>query len=95
MSLVFCVGVVPVELSFWDDLDFCEPLPTLEPNMATDVVFLVAKPKISDRCACNLYLIVIPSFLVFWRFLCTLPAVSSAYMTLVMGTYVLTSRHSL
>ena len=41
MSLVFCVGVVPVELSFWDDLDFCDPLPTLEPDMATDVIFLV------------------------------------------------------
>ncbi len=44
LSLVFCVGAVPLELSFWDDLDFCEPLPTLEADMATDVVFLVSKP---------------------------------------------------
>ena len=43
LSLVFCVGAVPLELSFWDDLDFCDPLPTLEPDMATDLFFLVSR----------------------------------------------------
>jgi hypothetical protein len=48
MSLVFCVGVVPVELSFWDDLDFCDPLPTLEADMATDLIFMVSRSEESD-----------------------------------------------
>jgi hypothetical protein len=54
MSLVFCVGAVPVELSFWDDLDFCEPLPTLEADMATDVFFLVLRPVLPHFRARNL-----------------------------------------
>ncbi len=48
ISLVFCMGAVPVELSFWDDLDFCDPLPTLEVDMATDVFFLVSGPVLTN-----------------------------------------------
>jgi hypothetical protein len=54
MSLVFCVGAVPVELSFWDDLDFCDPLPTLEADMATDIFFLVSRPVLPHFRARNL-----------------------------------------
>ncbi len=51
LSLIFCVGAVPMELAFWDDLDFCEALPTLEADMATDLFFLVRR-----RAECGLAL---------------------------------------
>ncbi len=55
LSLVFCVGAVPLELSFWGDLDFCDPLPTLEANMATDVVFLVLRPIVPQNLSLHFH----------------------------------------
>ena len=41
VALLYCVATMPVELSLWDNLDYCTPVPTLPVDMATDVFFLV------------------------------------------------------
>jgi hypothetical protein len=41
VMLVYCVGVVPIHLSFWDKIGICNRAPTLEADLLTDTYFLV------------------------------------------------------
>ncbi len=41
MLLVYCIGVVPVQLSFWANLGSCQRVPTMEFDMFVDLFFLV------------------------------------------------------
>ncbi len=45
VALLYCVVTVPVELSFWDEYEVCDPLPTMEIDMFTDFFFLVRQPR--------------------------------------------------
>ena len=68
-ALLYCVVTMPVELAFLDDLDFCTAVPTLQTDMATDILFLVRPPPRArtarpppprahtsrDSCACRVH----------------------------------------
>ena len=50
--LVYCICVVPFQLSFWSDLGTCELVPTMDFDMFVDLFFAVSRfvcPKLSIR----------------------------------------------
>ena len=50
--LVYCICVVPFQLSFWSDLGTCELVPTMYFDMFVDLFFAVSRfvcPKLSIR----------------------------------------------
>ncbi len=43
MLLVYCIGVVPFQLSFWSNLSACERVPTIDFDMFVDLFFAVMR----------------------------------------------------
>jgi hypothetical protein len=42
--LVYCLGIVPIQLSLWSDVGTCERVPTWFVDMAVDIFFMVGLP---------------------------------------------------
>lgn len=40
MLLVYCIGVVPIQLSFWSNLTTCQRVPTMFFDMFVDLFFM-------------------------------------------------------